>query len=252
VWVNCVASATKRAGDMYSARQTSDEVEVKIHESAPENEEKCRPMSKVTNAYVSVELKSAKLRVLCGELKQTLAEQNIVSEDAAASIHITLAYGQGEIGMAGLKSALEAVARDGKFKDQAKGFEILRGQTTSFDYLVLTIDGGGDVDRAVSNVGSQFEMRGSAIRHFEGGFKTHVSLLKFPKGVLSDWDAHHLARELNASYGAAFALGQCICLEGECICAFSAASAVSVTNGAQKAAAESCLRIPLVGGTLAA
>jgi hypothetical protein len=59
------------------------------------------------------------------------------------------------------------------------------------------------------------------LKDFGGGFKSHVSLLRFEKGSLEGTVAHEIVREMNASQGAASALGYCMCLQGECVCVFN-------------------------------
>lgn len=169
----------------------------------------------IKDAYISVELKAELLKNLRDGLKQTFDFQGVDCEDASSAMHVSIAYTQGEALLAQLKESLEKIACE-SFEVRVSGFEILEGKTTPYDYLTLTLDSTEAFKNALSAVQGC-----TKVRRFDGGFKSHISLLRFPKGILTqDW-AQNLIRELNASSGAAFALGKRMCFQGECLSVFN-------------------------------
>ena len=170
----------------------------------------------IENAYISVELKADAIKRFRSGLRESFQSQGIACEDASANPHVSIAYGEGHVGLDEIGEVAEEIASTG-FQVRAKSFELLSGQTTNFDYLVICVESSGDFANAVDLIEDHMQ-----VKTFEGGFKSHVSLLKFEKGSLARDAAEELVRELNASQGAVFALGRCLCLEGQCVCVFGA------------------------------
>lgn len=168
-------------------------------------------MNTIRDAYISIEIKDQNLGNFRSGLQSALRDQGLSCEAPAADLHVSIAYGQGEIGMDRLSETVREIARRG-FMVRAKGFEILEGRSTPYDYLVIALESSGAIQDAVSTASGRM-----ATKRFAGGFKSHVSLLRFAKGSICRTALADLIRELNASHGAAFALGRYLCLEGDSI-----------------------------------
>jgi hypothetical protein len=169
---------------------------------------------KIPDAYISIEIKTETIERFRSGLKGALRAGGLECEDSSPSLHVSLAYVEGDADLDDVTRLAEKVAALG-FEAKAVGFEILEGQATPYDYLALQLDSKAEFDHARAMIEGEV-----ATRRFKGGFKSHISLLKFAKGSLSAAMARELVRELNASHGAALALGCETCLEGECVCVF--------------------------------
>ena len=169
----------------------------------------------ISDPYINVEIKHDGLMHFCVGLAESLSCSGVVCELASESAHVSIAYGHGLSSMEQIEHVASQIAHE-KFSACARHFEMLEGLTTPFHYLVLALDGKGDFRRAVEKVEDRLQTR-----KFEGGFKSHVSLLKFEKGTFDAARASELVRELNASHGAAFALGQALEVKGHCVCVYS-------------------------------
>lgn len=169
----------------------------------------------IKDACISVGLKDEVLESLRENLRRAFRDRGLECERAGASIHVSVAYTQGEseVGM------IEEVARhiaSRSFFIQGKRLGVLEGRTTPYDYLVLEIDGGDAFASAVDLIGERF-----SVRRFEEGFKSHISLLRFPKGTLSIHGREGLARELAEQAASMIGFDPCLCFEGECVCVFN-------------------------------
>jgi hypothetical protein len=171
-------------------------------------------LSKISNAYISVEIADAGLECLREGLKSLLGEQISGCEVASNAAHVSIAYGEGEVEV----EALDRVATEISslpFSVRVAGFEFLEGSTTPFDYLVVKLDSDGAFTAAVE--AAQVCMK---TKTFNGGFCSHISLLKFPKGsVTRDW-AEEVIAEMNVCQAAAAALGRRVSLNGHNISVF--------------------------------
>lgn len=181
------------------------------------------------DAYFAIELKSEALDGFRRGLKQTLESSGVTCEDAAPSVHVSIAYTQGEAGFEEVIEVANEIARD-PFEVKVSGFEIIEGQCTPYDYLVFSLEASRAFEHAVDVVEDHWR-----VRQFHGGFKSHVSLLRFQKGSLAERAVKHLIRELNASSGAAFALGAKLSLEGENVCVFTSQRECCIQVGLRKA-----------------
>ncbi len=167
----------------------------------------------VSNPYISIEVKAESLGKFCKSLADSIECEGVRCEQSAG-LHVSIAYARGSASVRDVEEVACEIANEG-FTCRARQFEILEGHTTPYDYLVLSLETRGDFETAVGIVEQSLETQ-----KFQGGFKSHVSLLKFEKGTAqSEW-AQELVRELNASQGAAFALGRAMCVEGECVCVY--------------------------------
>jgi hypothetical protein len=169
----------------------------------------------IENAYISVELNAGAVGGFRDGLLRDLSAQGLACEQASAHTHVSIAYTEGEIEVESVRVVAAQIARQA-FQVEVTGFEILEGQTTEYDYLVMTLKSSGDFQNAVDLVNGEL-----SCRHFDGGFKSHVSLLKFRKELPSEMKeqvsryAHSLNELPEASVGA------CLCLQGECVCVFN-------------------------------
>lgn len=169
----------------------------------------------VRDPYISVAIRDAGLSRLRGLLSEALNECGIWCENASSDLHVSIAYADGETSIQEIGELANQIANDG-FNVHAHRFEVLQGRTTPFDYLVLTIDDSrGDFACALGKIEKQL-----GTLKFSDGFKCHVSLLRFAKGAFDGAWAARLLRELNATHGAACALGVQLRFEGECICVY--------------------------------
>ena len=171
--------------------------------------------SLIPDAYISVEIKADMIEKFRAGLRETLLAKGVACENSSPSVHVSLAYVQGIATLEDVEALAERVASLG-LEARAVGFEILEGQSTPYDYLAFTLDSRTGFDQARAIIEGEV-----ATRTFGGGFKSHISLIKFPKGALAKADAEELLRELNACVGAASALGCETCLQGECVCVFN-------------------------------
>ena len=167
------------------------------------------------NPYFAIEIEGQHLRILREGLIRAIASQGTVCEEASNDLHISIAYARGLTDLDHVAMIARQIASS-RFEVNVDHFAILEGEATPFDYLVLCLDQSPDFHHAVEVV-----ERALAIRKFHGGFKSHVSLLRFPKGELRKSHAKKLVRELNASRGVALALGRAVCLEGKCVCIYT-------------------------------
>ena len=167
---------------------------------------------KIHDAYVAVELKKGLLEALRSGLKASLNDRELVCEDSSAALHVSVAYGEGEVVRERLEDALSAIANQG-FRARVTGFDILEGLETPFDYLVLCIDSEA-LGSVVDEVGECMR-----VREFNGGLHHHVSLLRFKKDLTPD--VRIVLKELNASFGAANAIGRSFHVEGGRVCVFT-------------------------------
>jgi hypothetical protein len=169
----------------------------------------------IQDAYIAVEFKTAAtIKGLQAALCETLKSQGVQCENASASLHASIAYTEGAVTVAEIESTAQKIAAE-TFKVNVGHYEILEGKMTPYDYLVISLNSAGDFENAVEIVEDQM-----ITRRFEGGFKSHVSLLRFEKGTLALALMKLLIRELNASQGAAQALGRSVSLEGSKVCVF--------------------------------
>jgi hypothetical protein len=131
-----------------------------------------KPM--IRDAYVSVEIADRGLEGLSSGLAALFADAGIECERASSAAHVSIAYGEGDVEFEALERVASEIAAL-PFSVHVAGFEILKGETTAFDYLVVVLEG-------LSFGTAQLVASGCMkTRSFEGGFRSHVSLLKFPK-----------------------------------------------------------------------
>jgi hypothetical protein len=142
--------------------------------------------------------------------------------------HVSIAYAEGSAPLNELKGiASEIATRD--FSLGVRGLEVLQGETTPYDYLVLSLDGGMAFQSAVSRVEKRL-----STRQFTGGFKTHVSLFKFTKGILKP----EVARSLCARLASRLKLER-LTVHGERVCVYDSSR-------------EQCCQVPIEAPELAA
>lgn len=185
-----------------------------VTESGPQT-----PSEPVRNPYISVAIRDAGLSRLRSVLSEVLNGCGVACENASADLHVSIAYGDGEATVSEIGHLANQIANDG-FQVHAHRFEVLEGRTTPYDYLVLTIDDiRGDFACALNKIEKQIgTMKFSASSSEK--FISHVSLLRFAKGSFNGAWGAQLLRELNATQGAACALGSELRFEGECICVY--------------------------------
>lgn len=170
---------------------------------------------KIRDAYISVEIANDGLDCLRDGLRSHFDLSGIGCENASTAAHVSIAYGEGDVEIEALERITSEIAAL-PFSVHVSGFEILSGESTPFDYLVVALEG-SSVHEAVSTASGQMKTKS-----FGGAFRSHLSLLKFPKGSISlEWAAQILG-EMNACQLAARALGRpLVSLQGSLICVFT-------------------------------
>ena len=169
----------------------------------------------INNAYVSVEINDSGLETMREGLRSMFGESGIGCEIASSAAHVSIAYGEGEVAVEALDRVASEIAAL-PFTVRASGFELLKGVATEFDYLVVTLDHEQCFGAAVEAVQGCMKTKS-----FAGGFRSHVSLLKFAHGSFSRSWAERVIAEMNASHSAARALGWRVSLKGAQISVFT-------------------------------
>lgn len=148
----------------------------------------------IRDAYISVEIADGGLEKLREGLRSLFHDCNVDCEIASSAAHVSIAYGEGDVEMEALERVASEIASL-PFSVNVVGFEILPGQTTPYDYLVVSLE--GHSFGAAQSVASGC----MKTREFHGGFSSHVSLLKFPRGSVSR--AHKILAEMNETQAVA-------------------------------------------------
>ena len=171
----------------------------------------------VRDAYISVEIAHRGLECLRQELQRLLSESGVGCEIASRDAHVSIAYGEGDVAIEALEKVSEGIARL-PFEAHVCGFEVFEGASTPFDYLVVNLEADASVGAAVDVV--QGQMR---IKNFDGGFRSHISLLKFSKSRLNHLWAQKVVNEMNACHQLARELDRPpVCLRGVHVSVFGA------------------------------
>lgn len=168
----------------------------------------------INNAYISVEIADQGLESLREGLRVLLGQEVAGCEVASSAAHVSIAYGEGDVEVEALDRVASEIAAL-PFSVRVAGFEFLEGTATPFDYLVVKLDADGDFSAAVE--AAQVCMK---TKTFNGGFCSHISLLKFPKGAVTrDW-AEKVISEMNICQSVAKVLGRRVSLQGNNISVF--------------------------------
>jgi hypothetical protein len=155
----------------------------------------------IRDAYISVEIDDRGLEGLRDGLRSLFGESGVECERASSASHVSIAYGEGDVEVEALERVASEIAAL-PFSVHVAGFEILEGETTPFDYLVVALEG-SSFGTAQSVASGQMKTR-----TFAHGFRSHVSLLKFPKGgVKKEW-AEKVLQEMNGCQSLARFFGQ--------------------------------------------
>ena len=188
-------------------------------------------MGTINNAYISVEIADQGLESLREGLRVLLGQEVAGCEVASSAAHVSIAYGEGEVTVEALDRVASEIASL-PFSVRVSGFEFLEGSATAFDYLVVKLDSTGAFNAAVE--AAQGCMK---TKTFNGGFCSHISLLKFPKGsVTREW-AEQVISEMNVCQSVATALGRRVSLQGHNISVFDPERRCHVTKSFQAQAA---------------
>ncbi len=169
----------------------------------------------ILNPYISVELRDDAFQKFCSTLRLSLQGQTDSShafEPVGMAAHVSIAYAEGEVSLDELRLVAQQIASE-RFVIRARGFEILRGQVTGYDYLALDIEVGSSFHRAQAFVKNQL-----TTKDFKGGFRGHVSLLKASQAdTVACQRLAALAKGLSRGY-----CKECFSLNGDCVCVFTA------------------------------
>jgi hypothetical protein len=170
----------------------------------------------IRDAYISIEIADHGLDCLRNGLHALFGGSGVECEMASSAAHVSIAYGEGDVEIEALERVASEIAAL-PFSVNVVGFEILSGRETKFDYLVVALEG-DSMNAAVATASGFIKTR-----TFDGGFRSHLSLLKFPKGtVTSEWASKVIA-EMNVCQAAALALGRAsVSLRGSVVSVFNA------------------------------
>lgn len=172
--------------------------------------------STLQDAYISVEVADSGLDFLRESLRSLFGASGVGCELASNGSHVSIAYGEGEIAVEALERLASEIAAL-PFSVRVASFEFLEGLSTPFDYLVVNLEGAGAFRAAVEAVEGCMKTKA-----FAGGFRSHISLLKFRKGALPRAWAEEVIAEMNACQSAVHALGRRVCLQGAQVSVFGA------------------------------
>ena len=155
----------------------------------------------IRDAYISVEIDDCGLEGLRDGLRSLFGDSGVECERASSASHVSIAYGEGDVEIEALERVASEIAAL-PFSVHVAGFEILKGETTPFDYLVVVLEG--------SSFGTAQSVASGCMktRVFKNGFRSHVSLLKFPKGCLSETWASRIINEMNGCQALSRFFGQ--------------------------------------------
>ena len=168
-------------------------------------------MNTIENAYLAVELHAKPVEPVRRVFLDHLKSQNIDVEIPSRGVHVSLCYSMGQTCKDQLEHLAKILASE-CMEMRVTGAQLLRGQTSPYDYVTLTLEGCASFARAKAYVEDALPTR-----NFPGGFKVHVSLLQVPKGALDDVDFDYVN-----SYLEDLAKDVCggIRLAGECVRVF--------------------------------
>ena len=168
----------------------------------------------ILNPYISVELRDDAFQKFCSTLRLSLQGQTDsrhAFEATGLAAHVSIAYAQGEVSLHELRLVAQQIASE-RFMIRARGFEILHGEATGYDYLALDIEISSSLNRAQAFVKKQIPLK-----EFAGGFRGHVSLLKAPQiDLIACQRLAALAKGLSRGY-----CKECFSLNGDCVCVFT-------------------------------
>lgn len=178
-----------------------------------------KPTFSIENPCISVHLNSGSLDRLCRELKVVLKSKGIKVDYLSSELHVSIAYASGPTGATLLRHVIGEIQkkieeRGERCYVEARGFTILAGVSTPYDYLAIELEPSIWLKSA-----GRIARRHLRVRGFAEGFKNHVSLLRISKGALDKAEMQCLVRELNASFFAARALGSAPKWTGKCVAA---------------------------------
>jgi hypothetical protein len=146
----------------------------------------------VVNPYIALELDCETVQSLRNTFKDSFKDLGFELEDSSDGAHVSIAYVEGTVSLrelhqvaSELKNSIDTYTFEQRQEPvpakpfQVSGVEILPGLNTPYDYLVLTFQDDRILRRAVEIVGGRLD-----VRNFAGGFRGHISILKFRKGFV--------------------------------------------------------------------
>ncbi len=183
-------------------------------------------MNVIENAYLAIELQAKPVEPIRKVFLDHLLSKDIDVEVPTSGVHVSLCYSVGCQRQDKLEKLARTLALE-KIEMRVTGVELLKGMSTPYDYVTLTLDSDAFVrakSKAEGALGS---------KSFPGGLKVHVSLLQVPKGALDDVDFAYLN-----SYLAELAEDLCACttLFGECVSVFDSTRTCRIQFQLPKAA----------------
>ena len=166
----------------------------------------------IKDAYIAVEIEGQDFASLREGLRTHFGNAGVGCDAASSGAHISIAYGEGDVALDALERVASEIAAL-PFSARVESFDFLQGSTTPFDYLVVNLTADECFCAAVE--AAQGCMK---TKSFSGGFRSHVSLLKFPKGTVSRTWAKEVIKqvinEMNICQTLAHALGRQVVLQG--------------------------------------
>lgn len=143
-------------------------------------------MQTIENAYIAVELQDQSLAGFRQTLQSSLSEAGLSTETPERGAHVSLSYILGETTEEHLNALVRRISSQ-RIELKVKGVEVLSGETTPFDYVVLALEENDAFRHAREQIESEL-----ITKEFAGGFHTHVTLLRLPKAA----NASEMAAEI--------------------------------------------------------
>jgi hypothetical protein len=144
----------------------------------------------VTNACLLIEVDTVGLEDIKGLIAKMLQDIGIKATLLPQDPHISVGYTIGNMSLEFLKSVASEIAEK-SFDLRAAEIELLRGHTSTRDYVALSIAPSADLEYIVGLVSET-----AITRTFEDGFKTHLSLFSIDKTEATELELDTLARVL--------------------------------------------------------
>jgi hypothetical protein len=145
-------------------------------------------MQLVADACLLVDVNLEGISSLCHSVQRVFEELGITATLSPQSHHVSIGYTMGSINIDHLVDVAREIAEQ-PLTLAFSGIEILRGQTTDKDYVVLRVAHNPEIEYAISLI-----TENAPTRTFGDGFQAHLTLLTIERDSVSDCEV--LARYL--------------------------------------------------------
>lgn len=136
-------------------------------------------MEEVVQPYISLDIKPESVANVCAKLAQSLRELGIEAEQSEQhDFHVSLAYVLGTCEKNVLSQIAKKIAQH-RLEARVIGVELFEGQSTGYDYLALSFETENEFEVVSKEISEEL-----STKTFGGGFRSHMTLFKFKKGVV--------------------------------------------------------------------